>query len=152
MNTKTPRILHLRYLSASIYLEARVQQEKINRKFRRSSSRGRAASPTKEMVWQVMLLQLLWQSSAFAELVARPGCQAECGPVKIPYPFGIGIGIGIGIITIDNCYLHNGFDIACDETFDPPKPLIPWPWQPRGDGDQPRRTAEDRTLYCSRLS
>ncbi|KAG1363777.1 wall-associated receptor kinase 2-like [Cocos nucifera] len=75
--------------------------------------RSRTASPTKEMVWKVMLLQFLWLSSSFAAPTARLGCPADqCGVVNIPYPFGI-----------DNCS-RNGFDIFCNTTFDPPKPFL----------------------------
>jgi hypothetical protein len=55
---------------------------------------------------------LLWVALAVASdgLTVKPGCQASCGGVDIPYPFGIGAG----------CFRH-GFEIGCDSD----KPSLP---------------------------
>ncbi|WVZ87466.1 hypothetical protein U9M48_034101 [Paspalum notatum var. saurae] len=57
-------------------------------------------------------LQLLVAAAA-APPVALPGCRESCGEVSVPYPFGIGEG----------CF-HEGFDLTCDETQDPPRPFF----------------------------
>ncbi|KAF7063425.1 hypothetical protein CFC21_069942 [Triticum aestivum] len=52
----------------------------------------------------LVLLQLAaWAATASSSLVAKPGCQARCGGVDVPYPFGIGAG----------CF-RPGFEIACN--------------------------------------
>ncbi|KAM3271914.1 hypothetical protein ACQJBY_042239 [Aegilops geniculata] len=53
------------------------------------------------MAW--MLVLLAWAATASSSLVVKPGCEARCGGVDIPYPFGIGAG----------CF-RPGFQIACD--------------------------------------
>ncbi|KAL5985064.1 hypothetical protein ACLOJK_038901 [Asimina triloba] len=47
---------------------------------------------------------------------ALPGCQEECGGIKIPYPFGVGEG----------CYRaeNEWYRITCNQSFSPPKPFI----------------------------
>ncbi|GKU98419.1 hypothetical protein SLEP1_g11429 [Rubroshorea leprosula] len=42
--------------------------------------------------------------------IARHGCPARCGNVKIPYPFG----------TREGCYYNEDFLISCNNTFSPP--------------------------------
>ncbi|KAG1363301.1 wall-associated receptor kinase 2-like [Cocos nucifera] len=67
------------------------------------------------MVWQAaLLLQLASLAAASgAPDIALPNCQPKCGNVSIPYPFGIGKG----------CFLE-GFEITCNESFNPPKPFL----------------------------
>ncbi|GKD53369.1 wall-associated receptor kinase 2-like protein [Tanacetum coccineum] len=45
--------------------------------------------------------------------IAKPGCEAHCGNIAIPYPFGIGNDTG--------CSLNNSFYVTCDTSTDPPK-------------------------------
>uniref|UniRef100_A0A8I6XT38 Wall-associated receptor kinase galacturonan-binding domain-containing protein n=1 Tax=Hordeum vulgare subsp. vulgare TaxID=112509 RepID=A0A8I6XT38_HORVV len=55
------------------------------------------------MSWMLVLLPLAaWATTASSSL-AKPGCQARCGGIDIPYPFGIGAG----------CF-RPGFEIACN--------------------------------------
>ncbi|XP_062203786.1 putative wall-associated receptor kinase-like 16 [Phragmites australis] len=51
----------------------------------------------------VLLLSIRLLLAAASGSLARPGCQAKCGDVDIPYPFGIG----------DQCAIHGGFNISC---------------------------------------
>ncbi|KAF5773711.1 putative protein kinase RLK-Pelle-WAK family [Helianthus annuus] len=44
--------------------------------------------------------------------IAKPGCQAQCGNVTIPYPFGIGPS---------GCFIDPWFEITCNTSFIPPK-------------------------------
>lgn len=62
------------------------------------------------LLYSVLQLTASYSSSS----IAKPGCQAQCGNVPIPYPFGIG----------PNCY-HDGFyEITCNTSFQPPKPFL----------------------------
>ncbi|KAI3921812.1 hypothetical protein MKX01_005501 [Papaver californicum] len=78
---------------------------------------------------KLLLIQLsLWLISI--SIVAafggtKPGCQAKCGKISIPYPFGITVGgkdEGAGGCSI------NGFgyeyNINCNTSYDPPRPFI----------------------------
>lgn len=47
---------------------------------------------------------------------AKPGCQAKCGDLIVPYPFGIGINSG--------CSIGPWFDVNCNPSTSPPKPFI----------------------------
>ncbi|KAH6798243.1 hypothetical protein C2S52_022797 [Perilla frutescens var. hirtella] len=56
------------------------------------------------------------KSFSEAATTAKPGCETKCGNLTVPYPFGIGINSG--------CSIHPAFDIHCDTSSFPPKPLI----------------------------
>ncbi|XP_039128002.1 wall-associated receptor kinase 2-like [Dioscorea cayenensis subsp. rotundata] len=63
-----------------------------------------------------VLLVFLFCSSSTPSILALngslPGCPDKCGNVTIPYPFGI-----------SGCSLSTGFDITCNDTYNPPKPF-----------------------------
>ncbi|XP_076897442.1 wall-associated receptor kinase 2-like [Bidens hawaiensis] len=75
-------------------------------------------------VMELLHVLLFWfwfwfQTTAAATIrstsnIAKPGCQARCGNVTIPYPFGLGP---------DHCYINPWFNITCNTSFNPPKPL-----------------------------
>ncbi|XP_034697220.1 wall-associated receptor kinase-like 10 [Vitis riparia] len=44
----------------------------------------------------------------------KPGCPEKCGNITIPYPFGMGKG----------CYLDRHFEITCNMSSNPPRPLL----------------------------
>ncbi|KAL1816971.1 hypothetical protein ACET3Z_019545 [Daucus carota] len=54
------------------------------------------------------------------EDIAKPGCQSQCGDLKVPYPFGIQPEGNEG----PRCFRDFGFDIICNTSTDPPKALI----------------------------
>ncbi|KAH6824753.1 hypothetical protein C2S53_010828 [Perilla frutescens var. hirtella] len=56
------------------------------------------------------------KSFSEAATTTKPGCETKCGNLTVPYPFGIGINSG--------CSIHPSFDIHCDSSSFPPKPLI----------------------------
>ncbi|KAH6758256.1 hypothetical protein C2S51_018491 [Perilla frutescens var. frutescens] len=57
---------------------------------------------------------LFLQPASSTSLVAKPGCQARCGSLSIPYPFGVG----------SNCSLDHSFTISCSTSTDPPKAFL----------------------------
>ncbi|OVA10619.1 Protein kinase domain [Macleaya cordata] len=73
-----------------------------------------------------MFLQLLFQlscltlASSATFFQTKPGCQAKCGNVSIPYPFGITGPEGCSI----DAAVGYGYSIRCNTTQDPPKPFI----------------------------
>ncbi|XP_019187823.1 PREDICTED: putative wall-associated receptor kinase-like 16 [Ipomoea nil] len=48
--------------------------------------------------------------------ITKPGCPRKCGNLTVPYPFGVGLGSG--------CAINPSFEINCNKSYDPPKPLI----------------------------
>ncbi|KAI3929091.1 hypothetical protein MKW92_028504 [Papaver armeniacum] len=69
-----------------------------------------------------------WYSSvvsAFGE--AKPGCQAKCGNITIPYPFGITVGGEDDYRGAQGCSIHGvgyGYNVNCNTSYDPPKAFI----------------------------
>ncbi|KAI3944885.1 hypothetical protein MKW92_041115 [Papaver armeniacum] len=67
---------------------------------------------------------LILASCASAFGGVKPGCQAKCGNISIPYPFGIttaGVDDNRGA---GGCSIHGvgkGYNINCNTSFDPPK-------------------------------
>ncbi|KAB5573077.1 hypothetical protein DKX38_000271 [Salix brachista] len=59
-----------------------------------------------KLVFQSMLMLLMFQLAAAAAPIAKPGCRDRCGDISIPYPFGLG----------KDCYMNESFAIECNET------------------------------------
>ncbi|RZC45796.1 hypothetical protein C5167_038760 [Papaver somniferum] len=81
---------------------------------------------------KLLLIQLISFWLSIASLVAafgesKPGCQAKCGNVSIPYPFGITIGGDDDNRGAAGCSIHGvgyGYNINCNTSYVPPKAFI----------------------------
>ena len=67
-----------------------------------------------------MLLYPTWHlqltASSSYPAIAKPGCQDQCGNIKIPFPFGFGA---------KNCFHNESYEITCDNaSFGTPKPFL----------------------------
>ncbi|XP_022859006.1 wall-associated receptor kinase 2-like [Olea europaea var. sylvestris] len=47
--------------------------------------------------------------------ISKPRCPSKCGNLTVPYPFGIGLGTG--------CSIDPSFEINCNTSSNPPRPL-----------------------------
>ncbi|KAL2941599.1 Wall-associated receptor kinase-like 8 [Bienertia sinuspersici] len=66
---------------------------------------------------RLLLLLLLLESMlwlAFGMNISKHNCVDYCGDVKIPYPFGVGA----------NCFHDKWFEIICDGSVHPSRPLL----------------------------
>ncbi|PIA65116.1 hypothetical protein AQUCO_00100542v1 [Aquilegia coerulea] len=76
------------------------------------------------MPTQLLLVLLSWLIVASAAAVNRtetkPGCQAKCGSLNVPYPFGIGDPYG----NVTDCARARYTTIRCNTTFNPPRPFL----------------------------
>ncbi|KAF5198551.1 Wall-associated receptor kinase [Thalictrum thalictroides] len=70
--------------------------------------------PTELLLLFLLSWLVLASTATVNQTETKPGCQAECGNVIVPYPFGIGT----------NCSIDSSFDINCNTTFHPPKPFL----------------------------
>ncbi|KAL6332382.1 hypothetical protein AAG906_004952 [Vitis piasezkii] len=59
----------------------------------------------------ISLVTILQEAGAS---LTKPGCPEKCGNITIPYPFGMGKG----------CYLDRHFEITCNMSSNPPRPLL----------------------------
>ncbi|XP_031273743.1 putative wall-associated receptor kinase-like 16 [Pistacia vera] len=64
------------------------------------------------VAFQLMLAEMLLTATLVSSL-SKPGCDALCGDLEIPYPFGTSL----------NCSLNKDFLIACNHSSTPPKAL-----------------------------
>ncbi|XP_074351299.1 wall-associated receptor kinase 2-like [Apium graveolens] len=51
---------------------------------------------------------------------AKPGCESQCGNLKVPYPFGIQSEGN----DVPSCSINYEFEIICDTSTNPPKAFI----------------------------
>ncbi|OAY37033.1 wall-associated receptor kinase-like 10 isoform X2 [Manihot esculenta] len=61
---------------------------------------------------EILLISI--QLVVAAPRISKPNCADHCGDISIPYPFGMG----------DDCYMEDWFEIECDNTVNPPRPLL----------------------------
>ncbi|XP_026390721.1 putative wall-associated receptor kinase-like 16 [Papaver somniferum] len=109
---------------------------------------------------QMLLIQLsLWLVvstsvvvSAF--FVTKPGCQAKCGNISIPYPFGTTVGgkdEGAGGCSING--FGFGYNINCDTSYDPPRPFIgTGPFEISSISETEVRVKNDPSALCYNMS
>ncbi|KAI3903362.1 hypothetical protein MKW98_032016, partial [Papaver atlanticum] len=75
-----------------------------------------------QFLFFLQLSCLILASSSTTPLpLAKPGCDAKCGNLTIPYPFGIGPNENGCSLTGAELLRYN---ITCDTTYNPPKPFI----------------------------
>ncbi|KAI3944884.1 hypothetical protein MKW92_041114 [Papaver armeniacum] len=70
---------------------------------------------------------LILASCASAFGGVKPGCQAKCGNISIPYPFGISTAGEEDNRGAGGCSIHGvgkGYNINCNTSFDPPKAFL----------------------------
>ncbi|KAI3933943.1 hypothetical protein MKW92_051545, partial [Papaver armeniacum] len=67
------------------------------------------------------LSRIILTSSATLLPQSKPGCEAKCGNITIPYPFGIGPSENGCSFSGDGLQLYN---ITCNTSFNPPKPFL----------------------------
>ncbi|KAI3938083.1 hypothetical protein MKW98_018639 [Papaver atlanticum] len=81
---------------------------------------------------KLLLIHLISFWLSIASLVAafgdsKPGCQAKCGNVSIPYPFGITVGGDDDNRGAGGCSIQGvgyGYNVNCNTSYDPPKAFI----------------------------
>ncbi|KAI3958890.1 hypothetical protein MKX01_023566 [Papaver californicum] len=74
-----------------------------------------------QLLWLLPLSRIILASSATLLPHSKPGCEAKCGNLTIPYPFGIGPRENGCSFTGDGSQLYN---ITCNTSFNPPKPFL----------------------------
>ncbi|XP_034697218.1 wall-associated receptor kinase 1-like [Vitis riparia] len=61
-----------------------------------------------------IIISLVFIAQEAGASPTKPGCPEKCGNITIPYPFGMGKG----------CYLNRDFEITCNLSSNPPRPLL----------------------------
>ncbi|RZC44402.1 hypothetical protein C5167_037354 [Papaver somniferum] len=74
-----------------------------------------------QLLLLLQLSRIILTSSAIELPQSKPGCEAKCGNLTIPYPFGIGPSENGCSFTGDGLQLYN---ITCNTSFNPPKPFL----------------------------